>query len=152
MIIKAKSIIRGGLIYPDISGIVLFTQFINGVEVTAKIHNLPDFSRDGIAIGPFGFHLHNGKSCEVGDLNNQFPLVGSHYNPYNQPHGNHAGDFPSLMPLSNGTAMIKFFSDKFRVDEIIGLVIVIHQGPDNYLSEPAGESGEKIACGLIEIL
>jgi len=150
MINKAKAIIKGGLVYPDINGMALFTQYSDGVEINVKVHNLPPFSREGgLAIGPFAFHIHTGKSCEVGTLQDPFPLVGSHYNPYNQPHGNHAGDFPVLMPMSNGTAVLKFTSDKFTVSDIIGLTVLIHQSPDDYRTEPAGNSGEKIACGVV---
>lgn len=151
MVSKAKAMIKGGLLYPNINGVVLFTQYLDGVEVTAKIHNLPPFSRkNGLAIGPFGFHIHNGKNCEVGTISDQFPLVGSHYNPDDQPHGNHAGDFPVLMPLSDGTAIMKFVTDKFKISDVIGLPVLVHLSPDDYRTEPAGDTGEKIACGVIQ--
>ncbi|MGI6701283.1 MAG: superoxide dismutase family protein [Christensenellales bacterium] len=150
MINKAKAVVKGGLLYPDINGTVLFTQFRDGVEINVKIHNLPAFSRaDGKAVGPFGFHIHNGKSCEIGTIDDQFPLSGTHYNPGDRPHGDHAGDFPVLMPMSDGTAMMKFTSDKFLVSDIMGLTVLIHESPDDYRTEPAGNSGEKIACGVI---
>lgn len=150
MINKAKAIIKGGLIYPDINGMVLFTQYRDAVEVNVKVHNLPEFVRTkGLTVGPFGFHIHNGKNCEVGTIDDQFPLVGSHYNPADQPHGNHAGDLPVLMPLKDGTALMKFYTDKFIIADIIGLTILIHQSPDDYRTEPSGNSGIKIACGVI---
>lgn len=147
----AKANIKGGLLYPEIKGEVIFLQYPKFVEVSVMIHNLPKFERsEGLKIAPFGFHIHNGKNCEVGQINDQFPLVGSHYNPNDQPHGNHAGDFPVLMPLSNGTVMMKFTTDKFKLNEVLGYPVVIHLSPDDYSTEPAGNSGIKIACGTIE--
>jgi Cu-Zn family superoxide dismutase len=147
----AKAFVKVGLLYPKIEGLIIFEQYQNGVEVTVKINNLPKFSREnGVFIGPFGFHLHNGNSCNEGTVNEPFPLAGEHYNPSNQPHGNHAGDFPVLMPMSNGTASMKFATDKFTVADILGKVVVVHLSPDDYRSEPAGNSGLKIACGVIK--
>lgn len=151
MVNKAIAMVSGGLLYPDINGVIQFTQYRDGVEVTVKVHNLPNFARkNGLAIGPFGFHIHYGKNCEVGTIDNQFPLVGNHYNPDGQPHGNHAGDFPVLMPLKDGTAIMKFVTDKFYLSDVIGLPVLIHQSPDDYRTEPSGDSGEKIACGIIK--
>lgn len=147
---KARAIIKGGLLFPDINGVVILTQYNDGVEVIVRIHNLPPFSREnGLAIGPFAFHIHNGKNCEVGTINDQFPLVGTHYNPDKQPHGNHAGDFPVLMPNKDGTAITRFITDKFKVTDVIGLPILVHLSPDDYRTEPSGNSGIKIACGII---
>lgn len=151
MITRARAYIEGGALYPEIKGNVYFTQFRDFVEVVARIHNLPEFSRkNNKCIGPFAFHIHNGKDCEKGTIEKPFPNSGGHYNPTDQPHGNHAGDFPVLMPLKNGTAMVKFLTDKFSVDDVINLPVLIHQSPDDYRTEPAGNSGEKIACGIIK--
>lgn len=147
----AKAIMRGGPLYPNIHGEVEFKQTRYGVEVTANIHNLPPFSRqDDLAISPFGFHIHKGDDCTAGTLGNPFPNTLEHYNPYNQPHGNHAGDFPVLMPLSNGFAYMSFLTDKFTVEQILGRALVIHQSPDDYRTQPSGNSGVKIACGIIK--
>jgi superoxide dismutase, Cu-Zn family len=72
------------------------------------------------------------------------------YNPLfiNQPHGNHVGDFPVL--FSNyGYAYMCFFTDKFKVADIIGKLVVIHENSDDYRTQPAGNSGKKLACGVI---
>lgn len=65
------------------------------------------------------------------------------------PHGNHAGDFPVLFS-NNGYARMSFFTDKFRVRDIIGRSVMIHENPDDYRSQPPGDSGKRIACGVIE--
>lgn len=147
---KAGAYIQGSSEYPEIYGEVVFQQMQSGVEVTAEIYNLPKFSREnGVFIGPFGFHAHDGAECGSGEAQNPFPETKGHYNPFNQPHGNHAGDFPVLMPTLEGTAYLKFFTDKFTVPDIIGKTVVIHLSPDDYRTEPAGNSGKKIACGKI---
>lgn len=146
---KAMAFVKGSKQYPNIYGMVYFQQFKEGVEVLAKVHNLPPFSRDSTIISPFGFHLHDGNSCEIGTTEEPFPLSGGHYNPKNHPHGNHSGDFPVLMPLSNGTAILKFVTDKFTIADILGKTIVVHQSPDDFRTEPSGNSGKKIACGII---
>lgn len=150
---KASAQIIGSVNYPDIYGEVTFEQMQNGVELTAEIYNLPDFSREnGKTIAPFGFHLHEGNSCSLGGKNNPFPETGMHYNPDNQPHGNHKGDFPVLIATNGNMAYMKYFTDKFDLEEIIGKVVVIHLSPDDYRTEPSGNSGEKIACGVVKRL
>ncbi|MDD3397480.1 MAG: superoxide dismutase family protein [Clostridia bacterium] len=149
-IVSATAVMRGGPLYPNIQGEVVFNQTKFGVEVTADIYGLPPFTRqDNLAISPFGFHIHEGEDCNAGSLENPFPNTLGHYNPYNQPHGNHAGDFPILMPLSNGYAHMSFLTDKFTVEQVLGKALVIHQSPDDYRTQPSGNSGVKIACGII---
>lgn len=151
MISRARASIEGGVLYPDIKGEVYLTQISYYVEVVARIYNLPPFTREnGLIIGPFGFHIHNGDNCEKGTLENPFPNAGQHYDPTNQPHGNHAGDFPVLMPLQDGTAVMRFLTDKFKVEQVLGLPVVIHIKPDDYRTQPAGDAGDPIACGIIK--
>lgn len=147
---RAVAVIKGGKIYPHINGEVEFRQLSEGVEVTVRIYNLPPFARiDDLAISPFGFHIHDGTSCEEGTEHNPFPMTGGHYNPTDTIHSNHAGDLPVIMPMSDGTAFMKFITDRFRLEEILGKPIVIHQSPDDFRTQPAGDSGVKIACGMI---
>lgn len=151
MIKRAYAVVKGGTLYPNINGAVFMTQYKDGVEVVAKIHNLPKFSReDNKFIGPFGFHIHDGGSCQKGNDKTPFPLAGRHYNPTNAPHGNHAGDLPVLMPMSNNTAIMKIMTDKFKLEDVAGLAIVVHLYPDDYRTDPDGASGPKIACGIIQ--
>ena len=65
MITRAKATISGGPHYPNINGEIYFTQINYYVEIVVRIYRLPSFSReDGKTVGPFGFHLHTGQSCE----------------------------------------------------------------------------------------
>lgn len=77
------------------------------------------------------------------------PRGGPHWNPGNQPHGNHAGDFPVLFS-NGGRAVMGFFTDRFRVADVVGKAVIIHENPDDYRSQPAGNAGRRLACGLIQ--
>jgi Cu-Zn family superoxide dismutase len=99
-------------------------------------------------IGPHGFHLHECGVCKVGDPAEPFKAAGEHWNPTSQPHGNHAGDFPVLFS-NNGRAEMSFFTSKFCVQEVIGKAVIIHQNPDDYRTQPAGNAGKRLACGVI---
>jgi Cu-Zn family superoxide dismutase len=85
----------------------------------------------------------------VGIPTKPFEASGGHWNPTTQPHGNHAGDFPVLV-ASNGRAVMCFVLDRFRAADVIGKSVVIHENPDDYRTQPAGNSGKRIACGVIQ--
>ncbi len=150
--VKATALIKGGPLAPKIRGIVYFKDVPNGTEVCVNISGLPEYkpaSNGKSPIGPHGFHIHEYGSCDIGDPKDPFKAAGAHWNPTNQPHGNHAGDFPVLFS-NHGKAMMCFFTDKFKVKDIIGKSIIIHENPDDYRTQPAGNSGKKLACGVIK--
>ncbi|MDD6094940.1 MAG: superoxide dismutase family protein, partial [Clostridia bacterium] len=95
----------------------------------------------------FGFHIHEGEKCS-GNEKDPFAHTGTHYNPGECEHPNHAGDMPSLFG-NGGIALSLFLTDRFSVREVIGRTAVIHSMPDDFTSQPSGNSGEKIACGEI---
>ena len=147
----AISILRGGPIAPTISGRVFFKDVSEGTQVCAYVLNLPKYkpATDNKApIGPHGFHIHQFGNCDVGNFDDPFKSTGEHWNPDNQPHGNHAGDFPVLFS-NNGRAFMCFFTDRFKVKDIIGKSIIIHENPDDYRTQPAGAAGKRLACGVI---
>ena len=78
-----------------------------------------------------------------------FPNTGNHYNPGNVPHPEHAGD---LLPLlsNNGYAWMMFYTGRVNVEDIIGRSVVIHGMRDDFTTQPSGNSGDKIGCGVIE--
>lgn len=150
---QAAAIIKGGPLAPSINGVVTFKEAPGGVEVCVDVSGLPLFEPAGNGIpqiGPHGFHIHQNGNCEAGDPNDPFKAAGEHWNPTNQPHGNHAGDFPVLFS-NHGYSRMCFFTDKFRVADIIGKSVIIHQGPDDYKSQPAGAAGKRLACGVIRV-
>ncbi|WMM26413.1 superoxide dismutase family protein [Tissierella sp. MB52-C2] len=148
---KAYARIKGGNLYPNLRGIVFFDDVEGGTEVSVEVWGLPLYKPaegNNQPIGPHGFHIHEKGICEVTDPNNPFESAGGHYNPTNQPHGNHVGDFPVLFS-NNGYARMRFFTDKFKPEDIIGRSVIIHENPDDYRTQPAGNSGKRIACGVI---
>ena len=143
----AKAEIKGGKKYPKIRGIVNLRQTGKRVLITAKIYNLPT------TIGNcnkriFGFHIHEGNSC-TGNKEDEFANTLSHYNPGNCNHPHHAGDLPPLFE-NKGFAYMNFLTDRITLKEVIGKAVVIHSMPDDFTSQPSGNSGEKIACGIIK--
>ena len=148
---SAIAYVTGGPLAPQLNGVVYFQDVPGGTWVSAEIKDLPpyqpgQFGKD--PIGPHGFHIHEVGVCEVGDPVNPFQSAGEHWNPTNQPHGNHAGDFPVLFS-NNGYARIDFFTNRFRVANVIDRSVIIHQSPDDYRTQPAGKSGKRLACGII---
>ncbi|MDR7870831.1 MAG: superoxide dismutase family protein [Tissierellaceae bacterium] len=148
---RAYAKINGSSFAPNLYGEVYFYAVEGGTEVFAEVWGLPLYQpgNGGNPISPFGFHIHQNGVCEITDPMNPYESAGGHYNPTNQPHGNHAGDFPVLFS-NNGYARMSFFTDKFRVRDIIGKSVLIHQNPDDYRTQPAGDAGKRIGCGVIE--
>ena len=144
----AKARIRGDKDHKDLNGTVFFYELPAGVLVRAEIYGLP--TGDHPCSGRiFGFHIHDGSSC-TGNAEDAFADAGTHYNPHQCPHPEHAGDLPPLLGSSSGYAFTNFFTDRFAVADIIGRTIIIHSGPDDFTSQPAGNAGRKIACGVIQ--
>ena len=141
-----KAVIRGSALYPEINGIVYFYQTNFGVIVAAEITGLPKPAN--LCENPiFALHIHSGGRC-LGNAEDPFAEAMTHYNPDDCDHPNHAGDLPPLFG-NNGYAFSVFLTDRFDVNEVIGKTIIIHSQPDDFTSQPSGNSGEKIACGVI---
>jgi Cu-Zn family superoxide dismutase len=148
---EAVACVMGGPLAPRIRGYVFFYTVPGGTLVCAYIYGLPPYSpatEDSPPIGPHGFHIHEKGNCEAGDPGDPFYAAGGHWNPYEQPHGNHAGDFPVLFS-NNGFAMTCFFTNKFYPADVIEKSVIIHQNPDDYRTQPAGDAGKRLACGVI---
>ena len=137
---QAIALINGGNAAPNINGTVKFYEKRNCVLVVADISGLPR-----TATGFFGFHIHEGTDC--GGSN--FSDTKGHYNPNGMPHPQHAGDLPPLM-LCGAMTHSSVLTDRFHINEIIGRTVVIHNMVDDFTSQPSGNSGEKIACGIIK--
>lgn len=143
--LRAKALLRGDSANPNLRGIVTFKQTSAGVLVTAEVYGLPH--RGESHPGIFALHIHEGESCgsEGGE---PFSLSGGHYNPSGSPHPFHAGDLPPLF-ANRGHAYLSVVTDRFAVSEIIGRTVIIHSDPDDFTSQPSGNAGTKIACGII---
>ncbi|MFW6029288.1 MAG: superoxide dismutase family protein [Halanaerobiales bacterium] len=145
-----RAYIHGGPLAPAIRGIVYFYDVPGGTDVCISIAGLPPYQEADNAdpIGPHGFHIHENGICEIGDPEDPFQGAGGHWAPEAQPHGNHAGDFPVLFS-NDGIARMCFFTNRFKAIEVVGLSIIIHENPDDYRSQPAGNAGRRLACGVI---
>lgn len=145
---NAVAFLNGSEKYEEIWGQVFFYELNDSVLVRAEVSGLPE--GNGSCDCPiFAFHIHEGTQC-TGTLKDPFSNAGMHYNPNNCPHPYHAGDMPPLFDV-DGSAVLLFLTNRFRVREIIGRTVIIHAKPDDFMSQPSGNSGEKIACGVIRM-
>lgn len=142
----ASAHIKGSSAYPDIDGQAEFYQTRSGVIAVAEITGLPTSNEYGSRV--FGFHIHEGGSCSGNSEDPFFDVLG-HYNPKAYPHPYHAGDMPPLFS-NNGFAFSAFLTDRFTIDEIIGKTVIIHSMQDDFTTQPSGNAGIKIACGVIK--
>lgn len=136
---SAVAWVRGGEDAPQLSGEVRFYQERGRVLVVARFRGLP-VSKTGF----FAFHIHMGESC----AGTAFSETMGHYAPGGEAHPNHAGDLPPLLSCRS-EAYLAVWTDRFRVQDVIGKTVVIHADPDDFHSQPAGNAGKKIACGVI---
>ena len=132
--------IGGGPENPELDGTVRFYPKNGSVLVVAEILGLPQDEGTGF----FALHIHEGEACS----GENFSSTGGHYNPADVSHPHHAGDLPPLLRCGN-RAYLVVETDRFRVEEVIGRTVVIHSGADDFRSQPAGNAGTKIACGVI---
>lgn len=138
----ATAILKGSAAYPELMGMVRLFQTEKGVLVAAEVNGLPEQAPCG---GVFGFHIHEGTGCGGDD----FADTKGHYNPKNCQHPYHAGDLPPLFS-NQGSAWMAVLTDRFQLKEVIGRTMVIHLYPDDFMTQPGGNSGMKIACGIIQ--
>lgn len=137
--------VRGNGAAPGLSGLVKFygTPY-GGVLVEAEIFGLP-VQKEENSSDFYAFHIH-----ENGDCSADIAHVGNHYNPGKTVHPQHAGD---MIPLfsNQGYAWMSFYDKRFIIPEIIGRSVIIHGRRDDFTSQPSGDSGEKIGCGVIRL-
>lgn len=143
---QAAARLTGGEDHPGLSGTVRFYQTSAGVIVWAQVWGLP--KDQGPCQSPvFGFHIHTGTDCG-GSMDDPFADAMSHYDPVGCPHPYHAGDLPPLFG-NDGFAFSLFLTNRFTVQEVIGRTVIVHDHPDDFSTQPSGNSGKKIACGVI---
>ncbi len=125
------------------TGLVSFYPRKNGTLVVANISRLPH-SDVACSSGIFGFHIHKGTSC----CGAGFSQTEGHLDLEDCGHPQHTGDLPPLFECG-GQAFMAVLTDRFRISDIIGHTVVIHSHPDDFTTQPSGNSGTKIACGVI---
>ncbi len=140
------------VLYPtegnQVAGVVHFTQTAEGIRIEATV--------SGLTPGRHGFHIHEWGDCSAPDATS----AGGHFNPTNQPHAapdspaRHVGDLGNLEAGDDGMASYS------RVDtvvafsgprSIIGRAVVVHAAEDDLSSQPTGNAGGRLACGVIGI-
>ncbi len=132
----------------DVHGIVSFTQIEDGIKIVADV--------EGLSVGKHGFHIHEYGDCSSPDGTS----AGGHFNPENMPHGapadmeRHAGDLGNLEANADGKAHYERIDNHISFSgshSIIGLAVIIHEGEDDFISQPTGNAGSRVACGIIGV-
>lgn len=136
------AVVSGSSEYPKIHGTVSFFKARNGSLIVAEIFDLPSDN------GVFAMHIHNGTECS-GNTDDPFANAGSHLNLLNEKHPFHTGDLPTLFS-NNGYAWTAVYTNRFQPEQVKGYPVIIHADPDDYHTQPSGNSGSKIACGIIK--
>lgn len=111
----------------------------------------------GTTPGLHGLHVHETGDCSAPDA----ASAGGHFDSGNAPHGgpgteqSHDGDLGNIEVREDGTGDLATTSDRLTLDEgatsVVGLAVVVHAGPDDLTSQPAGASGDRIGCGVVEL-
>lgn len=132
-------------------GTVVFTKVATGLEMHAHVVNLQPLQQHG-------FHIHEKGNCKSPDGSS----AGGHYNPEGKAHGalgaeHHAGDLPALQANELGVADAHLLLTDLNfgiggAKDIAGLSLIVHAQADDYKTQPSGNSGARIACGLIQAL
>jgi len=131
------------------SGTVTFTQRGNKVRIETLVSGLKPN-------GEHGFHVHEKGDCSSGDGMS----TAGHFNPLGKPHAHfgtterHAGDLPALKADASGNASVTIELDVITVTDgptsVVGRGLIVHAQPDDYKTQPTGNAGVRIACGVIQ--
>jgi Cu-Zn family superoxide dismutase len=132
------------------AGTATFTEVSGGVRMVVQAKGLPP--------GPHGLHIHEVGKCEAPT----FTTAGGHFNPDKKQHGMqnpagpHAGDLPNITIGPEGHGWLETLASRITLRDgpvslfdTDGSAIVIHAAPDDYTTDPTGNSGDRIACGVI---
>ncbi len=132
----------------EVNGTVFFAKTDSGVQVTVYI--------EGLTPGKHGFHIHEFGDCSSGDGKS----AGGHFNPGDKQHGapmgemRHAGDLGNVEANEEGIAQLEYFDKDMQLNganSIIGHSIIVHADEDDLTSQPTGNAGARVACGVIGI-
>jgi Cu-Zn family superoxide dismutase len=132
----------------NVTGTVYFSRTPNGIEVKGDVM--------GLSPGKHGFHIHQFGDCTAPDGTS----AGGHFNPENQPHAGpdqakrHVGDLGNIVADSSGNAHYARTDSHLKFDgrdSIIGRAVIVHAGEDDLMSQPSGNAGPRVACGVIGI-
>ena len=129
-----------------VTGTVTFTPGADGVQVHAEL--------TGLTPGKHGFHIHEFGDCSAADLSS----AGGHFNPGHQSHAGpdaserHVGDMGNIEADASGKATLDYLDHQMSLgdeeDSVTGRSVVVHAKADDLKSQPAGNSGARIGCGV----
>lgn len=136
----------------DVKGEVSFTEEDGEVKMMAML--------SGLSEGEHAIHIHQTADCSSADGKS----TGGHWNPTNEPHGKwgaeegyHKGDIGNFTADADGNATVEFSTEQWCIgcdDEnknIVGKAVIVHQGVDDYTSQPSGDAGARVSCtGIIQ--
>jgi superoxide dismutase, Cu-Zn family len=131
-----------------VAGVITFTKVANGIRIEGNV--------TGLTPGKHGFHVHEWGNCTSADGKS----AGGHFNPDNKKHGaptdaeRHVGDLGNIVADSTGTAYYDYTDNVISFEgkhSIIGRSIIVHAGEDDLTSQPTGNAGARVACGVIGI-
>lgn len=154
--LAAAATMKGSHEYPMIRGKVSFYALPGATMVLMQLSGLPQSmpanDTEGGCANPFlGIHIHEGNACtppsNEGGMT-AFADAGGHLNPQGCPHPSHLGDLPPLM-VDSGNALAAIVTSRFTVGQLIGHTVIVHSMADDFRTQPSGDSGARIACGLI---
>ncbi len=135
-----------------VSGKLKLVPMKDGVHVTGELGGFSPGSSHG-------FHIHEKGDCSAADASS----AGGHFNPAGKPHGramqgaHHAGDHDNIVAGADGVAKINTHINGVSLgggagNDIAGRAFVVHAAPDDYSSQPAGNAGARVACGVIKVI
>ncbi len=131
-----------------VKGTVTFTAVAGGVRVSAKV--------SGLTPGVHGFHVHEFGDCSAADGSS----AGGHFNPAGAPHAGpaeahrHAGDMGNLTAGPDGTAALEYVDGQAALEgtnSVLGRGVIVHANPDDLKTQPTGNAGGRIACGVVGV-
>lgn len=130
-------------------GLIHFTKSGDKIKVEAML--------EGLKPGPHGFHIHEKGDCSAPD----FSSAGGHFNPTQKPHGGidasekHGGDMGNIIADAKGKATLSLELSGLTMggtDGILGKAVIVHENADDFKTQPTGNAGGRIACGVIQAL
>ena len=136
--------IAGDASHPRLRGKVDFYPYKGGTVMIAELWGLP-YDPAPCAANIFAMHIHSVGDCS-GDM--PFSAAGAHYDEGNCPHPAHSGDLPPLFG-NRGYGWQAFYTERFTPKDIIGKAVIIHVQRDDFTTQPAGDAGGRIGCGVI---
>jgi Cu-Zn family superoxide dismutase len=131
----------------DFAGTLTITPEGNGVRIVADVAGV---DKDG----KHGLHVHENGQCEHGEGDKHFTSAGGHFNPGNAEHAcpptdpRHAGDLGNI-DISGGKGHLELTATNLTADQLNGKAIILHAGEDDCKTQPTGNSGDRIACGVV---